>query len=102
MDTQDLPLAAVAGAVARIDARIRRKLRKRAQRQLETTYQDVIAQAEARITERLRKCAHKHGLTDREADALAETWKQAVKKPKHWKPPLSAPKPPDSGTTVGS
>jgi nitroimidazol reductase NimA-like FMN-containing flavoprotein (pyridoxamine 5'-phosphate oxidase superfamily) len=101
MDPKDLSLAAATGAVARISARFRKKLLKRAQRQHEMTYQEVIVQAEAKVTEGLRKRAHKCGLTDQEADALAENWKQAAKRTKHWKLPLRIQEPPNSGDSVG-
>jgi len=40
---------------------------------------DALVRIDARITEKLRKRARNHGLTDREADALAEAWKRAAK-----------------------
>jgi len=49
-----------------------------------------VARIDATITEKLRKRARKHGLTDREADALAEAWKWAA-----------AQNPPNSGNSVG-
>jgi len=63
MDTKELCVAAAAASVARIDAM---------------------------ITEKLRKRAHQHGLTDPEANALAEAWKRAA-----------AQDPPNSGNSVG-
>ena len=63
MDTKELCVAAAVASVARIDAT---------------------------ITEKLRKRAHKHGLTDREANALVEAWKRAA-----------AQDPPNSGNSVG-
>jgi len=38
----------------------------------------TVAHIDARITENLRKRARTHGLTDREADALAVAWKWAA------------------------
>ena len=61
---------------------------------------EAVARIDARITEKLRKRARKHGLTDREADALAEAWKQAAKKTDHWRLPLRAQAPPNSGNSV--
>ena len=51
---------------------------------------EAVANIDGRVTEKLRKRARKHGLTDREADALAEAWKQAAKTTGDWKPPLRA------------
>jgi len=48
---------------------------------------EAVASIDGRITEKLRKRARKHGLTDREADALAEAWKQAAKTTDHWELP---------------
>jgi hypothetical protein len=59
------------------------------------------ALAEARITERLRKRAHRYGLSDQEADALAEAWKGA-KRTKHRKLPRGVQEPPNSGNCAGS
>jgi hypothetical protein len=94
--TKDLYLA-VAEALVRSD--VGKQLRKRA-REHEMTAQEVIAQAEARVTERLRRCAHKHGLTDREADTLGEVWKRAVIKTNYWKLPLRAQEPPSIGNSA--
>jgi hypothetical protein len=96
--TKDLSLA-VAEALVRSDAG--KKLRRRA-RKHEMTAQELIAQAEARITERLRKCANKHGLSDHEADTLGEAWKRAVIKTNHWKLPLRAQEPPNSGNRAAA
>jgi len=63
MDTQELCVAAASASVARIDAM---------------------------ITEKLQKRAHRHGLTDREANALAEAWKRATTQNPH-----------NSGNSVG-
>jgi len=48
---------------------------------------EAVARADVRITEKLRKRARQHGLTDREADALAEAWKRAADATGRWKLP---------------
>jgi hypothetical protein len=80
-----------------------RKLLKRVKRTRKSglTDQDVIALAEAKITDKLLKRAHKHGMTDQEVIALAEAWKRAAKATKYLKLPLRAQELPNSGPRVG-
>lgn len=78
-----------------------RKLLKRVRR-YGLTDQEVIALADARITDKLLKRAHKHGMTDQEVIALAEAWKRATKKTKYLvKPSLRAQESSNNGTRVG-
>ena len=42
-----------------------------------------VAGIDAKITEKLRKRARQHGLSDREADALAAAWKLAATEADH-------------------
>jgi hypothetical protein len=125
MDTKD-PRPAAAEAVARLEAKIRDKLLKRARKHGLTDQemnavaeakirkkllkhprkyglidQEAVALTEARITEKLSERARKYGMTDQEVAELSEAWKRAATPTKHWKLPARAQKPAKSDRSVG-
>jgi hypothetical protein len=125
MDAKD-PRLAAAEAVARIEAKVREKLLKRARKHGLTDQdvnalveakirrkllkhphkyglidQEAIALSEARITEKLSERARKFGLTDQEVAELSEAWKRAAKRTKYLKVALRAERRPNSSASVG-
>jgi type III secretion system FlhB-like substrate exporter len=125
MDTKD-PRRDAADAIARIEAKAREKLLKRA-RKHGLTDQEMNAVAEARIRKKLLKHPHKYGLIDKEAIALGETriaeklserarkygmsdqevaelseeWKRAAKRTKYLRLPSRVRSPANSDRSVG-
>jgi hypothetical protein len=125
MDAKDRHLAATE-AVARLEAKIRDKLLKRAHKHGLTDQemnavaeakirkkllkhprkygmidQEAVALSEARIAEKLSERARKYGMTDQEVAELSEAWKRAATPTKYWKQPSRAQKPAKSDRSVG-